>query len=135
MTEIRGSFGFGMKAADFRFARQPSAQNHLQSHHTIQRRIARLVDDTHSASRNFINQDVVAESLSKRRSRVCLRCRAEWEEDPLTPALSPLGEREVAGSFQNRRGQLLHTKAEQTWDALSSELLGDFSFANSAMGH
>ena len=64
MIETRGRLGFALKAKDVFLASQLAGQNHLERYDSIQFDLAGLVDDTHSASRNLLEQLIVAKILT-----------------------------------------------------------------------
>ena len=66
MVELRGSFGLDSEPPHIFCAGQIPGQDHLYRHHPIQTHLPRLVDDSHPAAADFLQELVVSKVTNSR---------------------------------------------------------------------
>jgi hypothetical protein len=70
MIEPRRSLGLVMKAAHFVGVGELAREDHFDGHRAVQPRLTRLIDDTHPAAADFLDQFIIAEDSRQAVARV-----------------------------------------------------------------
>jgi len=65
VIQLSCSFGFELESLDIKFRRVFSGDDHLDRDDTAKFFVACSIDDSHSATRQFFEQDIVAEVFAE----------------------------------------------------------------------